>query len=142
MSYLDSARLQSTLIKLAIAGTIAADVSYYQNPSSTITVFNTSLLVWAVMGGVTALAMLTGQVAGNYAIPYLSVVSNPTVQTLLDTGLNPALAAGANALALKTIAPAQFDSDGLGKTLLIGAGAYVAADYINRRLFESSLSVM
>ena len=135
MFYLDPSRLKSMLVKPAIAGTIAAGASYYMNPSSTISLFNTSLPVWAVIGGMTGLATLSGEIARNYAISYLSVVSNPTIQTVLNTGLNPALAGVANALALKTIAPDQFNADGLGKTLLYGARAYIAADYIDRRMF-------
>ena len=135
MNYLDPNRLKSTLVKPAIAGTIAAGASYYMNSSSTISLFNTSLPVWAVIGGVTGLATLSGEIAGNYAIPYLPIVSNPTIQTVLNTGLNPALAGAANVLALKTIAPDQFKADGLAKTLMYGAGAYIAADYIDRRMF-------
>jgi hypothetical protein len=132
-------KLESTFVKPAVAGAISAGISCYQFPSQTVSLFGSNVPVWAVMGLSTAAATLAGEVAGNYVLPHIPNVGSATLQNVLQTGLNPALAAGANVLALQQLAPTQYASTGLAMSLAIGAGSYIAADYINRRLIGNNM---
>jgi hypothetical protein len=55
---------------------------------------------------------------------------------LATVALNPALAAGATVFGMQFFTPDQYTAMGAGTLAVVGAGSYIAADYLVKNVFH------
>lgn len=139
MSSSSLVKAETTMLKPAIAGALAGGYTYFNYGSDKIDLFSTRVPAWAALGGTVALAALAGEIGGNYVLPPLvkATHGNQKIAGLVTAGVNPALCAGSALLGAKTLAPDLYDKIGANPLLLVGAGAYIAANYVTSASLKS-----
>jgi hypothetical protein len=123
-----------------LSATLAAGFSYYKYSSESVLVFGKSALTWLVLAASAGIAMFVGEVAGNYILPKVVPYSGQ-LSGIVQTVGNPLLCAGSTILATNILAPPEYTSKGFVQLGMIGAGSYVAADYLAKNVFKNYLWV-
>lgn len=132
-------KAETTMIKPAIAGALAGGYTYLTYGSDSINVFSTRVPAWVALGGAVALAALVGEIGGNYVLPPIvqATHGNQRLAGIATAAVNPALCAGSAFLEAKMLAPDLYDKVGASSLLLVGAGSYIAANYVSSTVFKS-----
>lgn len=129
-------KAEATMMKPAVAGALAGGYTYCNYGSDKIDLFSTRVPAWAALGGAVALAAFAGEIGGNYVLPPLVKATNG-IAGLVTTGVNHALCASAAFLGTKMLAPDLYSKIGANSLLLVGAGAYIAANYASSSVLRS-----
>jgi hypothetical protein len=130
-------KIESSFAKPAIAGILGRAYSWYASPG-TGSIFRGSSPVpsWAVVGLTVAASSFAGEIAGNYILPRVLPMAGGQLTGLATVALNPALAAGATVFGTQFFAPDQYTAMGAGTLAVVGAGSYIAADYLAKNVFH------
>jgi hypothetical protein len=82
-----------------------------------------------------AASTFAAQSLSQFVIPYLPAQSS-TLAGIEGGIVSPAIAAGATVLAMKFLDSSDLNSLGMAKTVLLGAGSYVAGDYVYNHILN------
>lgn len=139
MSSSSLVKTETTMIKPVIAGALAGGYVYFNYGSDKIDLFSSRVPAWAALGGAVALAAFAGEIGGNYVLPSLvkATNGNQRIAGLVTAGVNPALCAGSALLEAKILAPDLYNKIEVNSLLLVGAGSYIAANYVSSTTLKS-----
>jgi hypothetical protein len=132
-------KVQSTLIKPAVAGALAGGFAAWYYPNGYATVYGYRMPEWALIAGAVAGSTFVGTAAGNWLLPQVLPSGGGQLAQLTTAALNPTLAALTTVLTAEILSPDGYAaSGGFVPLSLIGAGSFVGADFITNKFLSSN----